>query len=107
MTISAYWGHVRLLYFKMGDFARAESYLNAAWQLGQDGLVGDHLGQVYEKERNLPAALHMYNPALQASPCVEDTPARMRNLSSVPLPKNRISAGEELSDMRTVMSRFP
>jgi TonB family protein len=102
MMITSYWDTLGWIYFKMGDLAQAESYLNAAWQLGEDGVVGDHLGQVYEKERKLPIALHMYNLALEANPRLEDTPARMRNLANVPLPKNRMSAGEELSVTRTI-----
>ena len=68
LRISAYWDTLGWIYFKMGDLAQAEGYLNSAWQLGQDGVVGDHLGQVYEKEKKLPAALHMYNLALEANP---------------------------------------
>jgi tetratricopeptide (TPR) repeat protein len=102
LTISAYWDTLGWTYFKMGDLARAESYLISAWQLGQDGVVGDHLGQVYEKEKKLPAALHMYNLALEANPRLEETPSRMRNLAHVSLPKNRMSAREELNQMRTV-----
>ena len=102
LTISAYWDTLGWTYFKMGDLARAESYLISAWQLGQDGVVGDHLGQVYEKEKKLPAALHMYNLALEANPRLEETPSRMRNLAHVPLPRNRMSAREELNQMRTV-----
>lgn len=64
--------------------------------------MGDHLGQVYEKEKKLPPALHMYNLALETNPRLEDTASRMRNLAHVALPKNRMSAGEELSQMRTV-----
>jgi hypothetical protein len=100
--ISAYWDTLGWIYFKMGDLARAENYLNPAWQLGQDGLVADHLGQVYEKERKLPAALHTYNLALRANSRLEETPSRIRNLANVALPKNQISAGEELSQMRTL-----
>jgi tetratricopeptide (TPR) repeat protein len=102
LTISAYWDTLGWIYFKMGDLALAESYLNSAWQLTQDGLVGDHLGQVYEKEKKLPAALHMYNLALEANPRLEETPSRMRKLARVPLPANRMSNAEELSRMRTV-----
>ncbi len=102
LSISAYWDTLGWIYFKMGDLAHAESYLNSAWQLSQDGTVGDHLGQVYEKEKKLPAALHMYNLALEANPRLEDTPARMRNLAYVHLPKDRTSAAEELSRMRSV-----
>jgi tetratricopeptide (TPR) repeat protein len=102
LTISAYWGTLGWIHFKMGDLSQAEIYLNSAWQLGQDGLVGDHLGQVYEKEQKLPAALHMYNLALGANPRLDETASRMRNLAHVSLPNNRMSAGEELSRMRTV-----
>ncbi len=102
LKITAYWDTLGWIYFKMGDMARAESYLNPAWELGQDGTVGDHLGQVYEKEQKLPAALHMYNLALEANPQLEETPSRMRNLARVTLPKGRVSAGEELSQMRTI-----
>jgi lipopolysaccharide biosynthesis regulator YciM len=100
--IGAYWDTLGWIYFKVGDLARAESYLNSAWQLTQDGLVGDHLGQVYEKEQKLPAALHMYNLALEANPRLADTASRMRNLAHVRLPKNRMSAAEELTLMRTI-----
>jgi len=102
LTICAYWDTLGWIYFKMGDLARAESYLNSAWQLGQDGPVGDHLGQVYEKEQKLPAALHMYNLALEANPRLEETASRMRNLAHIRLPKNRMSAAEELTLMRTI-----
>ena len=102
LRISACWDTLGWIYFKMGDLARAESYLNSAWQLALDGVVGDHLGQVYEKEQKLPAALHLYSLALEANPRLEETPSRMRNLANVSLPKNRMSAGEELRQMRTV-----
>ncbi len=104
-TISAYWDTLGWIYFKMGDLARAESYLNSAWQLGQGGIMGDHLGQVYEKEQKLPAALHMYNLALEAYPQLEQTPERISKLGGGvpnPHPANGMSAGEELKLMRTV-----
>ena len=101
-SLVAYWDTLGWVYFRMGVYDKAEIYLNSAWQAGQYGVVGDHLGQLYEKEHKLPAALRMYNLALGAAPQLEDTPARMRNLAHVPLPKNRMSAGEELGLMRTV-----
>lgn len=101
LSIGAYWDTLGWIYFKMGDLVRAENYLNSAWQLAQGGVMADHLGQVYEKEKKLPAALHMYSLALGASPGLEDIPARIRNLAQVQLPENRMSAGEELSRMRS------
>jgi len=105
LRICAYWDTLGWIYFKMGDLARAESYLNSAWELAQNGVMGDHLGQVYEKEKKLPAALHLYNLALEVNPLLEETPSRMRNLAHVRLPKNRMNAREELSQMRTVKLR--
>jgi len=102
LTISAYWDTLGWIYFKIGDLAQAESYLNSAWHLSQDGVAGDHLGQVYEKQKKLAAALHMYNLALEANPRLEETPSRMRNLAHVSLPNNRMGAGAELSQMRTI-----
>jgi tetratricopeptide (TPR) repeat protein len=102
LAIASYWDTLGWIYFKMGDLARAESYVNSAWQLGQDGLMGDHLGQVYEKEQKLPAALRMYNLALEVNPRLEETASRMRNLAHVRLPNKRMSAAEELTLMRTI-----
>jgi tetratricopeptide (TPR) repeat protein len=102
LTISAYWDTLGWIYFKMDDLTQAESYLKSAWQFSQDGVVGDHLGQLYEKQKKLSAALHMYNLALEANPRLEETPSRMRNLSHVSLPSNRMGGGAELSQMRTI-----
>jgi tetratricopeptide (TPR) repeat protein len=101
-SIGAYWDTLGWIYFKMGNLPLAESYLKSAWELRQDGVVGDHLGQVYEKEHKLTDALHMYNLALEASHDMPETQARMRALAHVPLPKHRMGAGEELSWMRTM-----
>jgi TonB family protein len=100
-AIGAYWDTLGWIYFKMGNLPLAESNLRSAWELAQDGVIGYHLGQLYEKEHELPEALHMYNLALEASPDMTETQARMRTLAHVPLPEHRMSAGEELSWMRT------
>ena len=87
--------------FRKGDLARAESYLTPAWQLQQSGVIGDHLGQVYERQKKPAAALHMYKLALEANPRLEETPSRIRNLANVSLPANQMEAREELASMRT------
>ena len=100
-SIGAYWDTLGWIYFKMANLPLAESYLKSAWELRQDGVIGDHLGQLYEKEHKLAEALHMYNLALEASPQMTETQDRMRMLAHVPLPEHRMSAGEELGWMRT------
>jgi tetratricopeptide (TPR) repeat protein len=101
--IAAYWDTLGWVYFKMGDLASAESYLDSAWQLGQDGLVGDHLGQLYEKQGKGPAALLMYTLSLAANPQLQATQSRIRNLSQVS--HSSITSEdpqEELKRMRTL-----
>jgi TonB family protein len=100
-AIGAYWDTLGWIYFKMGNLPLAENYLHSAWELAQDGIIGDHLGQLYEKEHRMPESLHMYNLALEASPDMTETQERMRTLNHVLLPEHRMSAGEELSWMRT------
>jgi tetratricopeptide (TPR) repeat protein/transglutaminase-like putative cysteine protease len=100
-SIGAYWDTLGWIYFKMGNLPLAESYLKSAWELRQDGASGDHLGQLYEKENKLAEAVHMYNLALEASPDMAGTQARMRNLARVHLPENRMSAAKELNAIRT------
>lgn len=102
LKISLCWDTLGWIYFKMGDLPGAEIYLTAAWQLGEDGVVGDHLGQVYEKERKQPAAIHMYSLALEANPRLDETPARLRKLAALPLSAKGMSAAEELKSMRTI-----
>ena len=102
MAITSYWDTLGWIYFKKHDLARAESYLTPAWQLQQSGLIGDHLGQVYERQKKQAAALHMYKLALEANPRLEETPSRIRNLANVPLPQKQMEAREELASMRTV-----
>ena len=102
LAITADWDILGLIYIKMGDLVRAESYLAAAWHMRQEGLVGDHLGQVYEQQRKLSAALHMYDLALEANPRLEETPSRIRNLGNISLHEKQGSAREELNSMRTV-----
>jgi tetratricopeptide (TPR) repeat protein/ubiquitin-protein ligase len=103
LAITAYWDTIGWIYFKMGDLARAESYLTPAWRLREEGLVGDHLGQIYERQKKLSAALHMYNLALEANPRLEETPSHIRNFSSVRPPEKPMNARDELTSMRTIV----
>lgn len=53
------WDTLGWAYFKGGETAKAERYVDASWQLGQPATVGDHLGEIYYKQGRRDAAVHM------------------------------------------------
>ena len=61
------WDTVGWVYFQQGDNTRAEQYVRAAWQLEEDESVGEHLGEIYEKEGKTQQAVHAYESALALS----------------------------------------
>jgi tetratricopeptide (TPR) repeat protein len=63
-SLIAYWDTLGWVYFSEGNFDKAEKYVDAAWSLGQHGEVGDHLGQIYEKEGKRDRALTTYELSL-------------------------------------------
>jgi tetratricopeptide (TPR) repeat protein len=63
--LAAYWDTLGWVYFKEGDFAKAQKYLEAAWNLEQDKDIREHLEETYKrlaetyvKQGNKPAADH-------------------------------------------------
>jgi tetratricopeptide (TPR) repeat protein len=60
VSLGAYWDTLGWVYFQRGDLDKAQSYIQAAWVLGQHGEVGDHLAQIYEKRGDKQKALHQY-----------------------------------------------
>ena len=65
------WDTAGWIYFKMGDLPRAESYVRASWLLSPQGVVGEHLGQIYEKLGKTKEAAHVYELAyslMEATP---------------------------------------
>jgi Tfp pilus assembly protein PilF len=63
-NLSARWDTLGWVYFQMGDLDAAERYLAAAWKIWPSGVVGGHLGDVYEKKGDDARALHTYSLAL-------------------------------------------
>jgi tetratricopeptide (TPR) repeat protein/transglutaminase-like putative cysteine protease len=64
---SLVWDTLGWVYFQQGDAKRAESLVRSAWLLGEDPLVAEHLGQIYEKEGRPQEAAHAYEWALALS----------------------------------------
>jgi tetratricopeptide (TPR) repeat protein len=65
---SLVWDTVGWVYFQSGETNRAESFIRSAWLLGQDAVVGEHLGEIYEKEGKNKEAAHVYELALASVP---------------------------------------
>jgi hypothetical protein len=72
--------------------------------LGQHGEVGDHLGQIYEKQGRKADALRTYAQALAATRPVPETKGRLVALAggADKVEGLRQEGGAELSEMRTV-----
>jgi tetratricopeptide (TPR) repeat protein len=60
------WDTAGWVYFKLGDYKRAENYVHASWLLGQQRTVGEHLGEIYEKLGMPKEAAHVYELAYVA-----------------------------------------
>ena len=78
--LGAYWDTLGWVYFRMSRLSEAEQYLSAAWDLSQDSLVADHLGQLYEQEHKAAPAIRMYHLALAADSNLSDTRKRLDHL---------------------------
>jgi tetratricopeptide (TPR) repeat protein len=110
-SLAFYWDTLGWVHFRMNNLAMAEKYLNASWILSQRQVIGDHLGQVYEKQGKRQAAVHIYKLALAASSPTAIPRERLDELrkrvtslgGSVP---NQVlgfyPGGDELSRMRTI-----
>jgi Flp pilus assembly protein TadD/transglutaminase-like putative cysteine protease len=108
-NIGAYWDTLGWVYFRKGDLARAERYVRAAWLLTQDGEVGDHLAQIYEKAGSRGRAIHQCALALAAANPSPDARARLilmlgGNAQIDDLVK---TAGPQLEKLRTFAVPLP
>jgi tetratricopeptide (TPR) repeat protein len=54
------WDTIGWVHFRLGHYEQAEKYLRAAWVLERTGVIGEHLGEVYEKEGKKQEAIHAY-----------------------------------------------
>ena len=66
-NLADYWDTLGAVYLRQGNLEEAENYLDAAWRLSPAGAIGDHLGQIYEKQGKKQAALDAYAMGLAAN----------------------------------------
>ena len=76
-SLIAYWDTLGWVYFSEGNLDKAEKYVSAAWGLGQHGEVGDHLGQIYEKQGKKDRALQTYELAVTGLRPIPETKERI------------------------------
>jgi tetratricopeptide (TPR) repeat protein len=110
-SLSAFWDSLGWVYFRMGNLAEAENYLDSAWALSQATDMGDHLAQVYEKENKKRQAIHTFELALSTTHNPELTKAMWDRLADLGVSPDgdmpRSDPGAELSHARTFVVKGP
>jgi tetratricopeptide (TPR) repeat protein len=76
-SLANYWDTLGWIYFQKGDLSAAEPYIRSAWLLSQQGEIGQHLGQIYEKHGEKDQAIRTYALALAASHPAAEARARL------------------------------
>jgi tetratricopeptide (TPR) repeat protein len=102
-NIGAYWDTLGWIHFTRGDLAHAEPLLTASWLLTQNGDVGGHLAQLYEKQARKDDAIRTYTLAIAAPHAEEDSRARLAALVSDPAKAYELmqAAPQDLKSLRT------
>jgi tetratricopeptide (TPR) repeat protein len=112
LELAAQWDTLGWTYFKRGDVAKAEKYVEASWQLSQRTEVGDHLGQIYDKQGRHDDAIYVWRLAEASDGDKEDVKKRLRTAGASPFEALHLansttkkfpgSAVEKLSRLRTI-----
>jgi tetratricopeptide (TPR) repeat protein len=103
-SLIAYWDTLGWVYFSEGNMDKAEKYVSSAWQLGHHGEVGDHLGQIYEKQGKKDLALRTYALSLNGLRPIPETRDRLAALAggSAKVDATVAKHKEELQQLRTI-----
>jgi tetratricopeptide (TPR) repeat protein/transglutaminase-like putative cysteine protease len=88
--------------FKRGDLDLAEQYINAAWQASGSGNIGEHLGEIYEKQGKRERAIGAYISSLAGDPASDSARARLDALGVSQGVDHKVEAARrELQRQRT------
>src|SRR5260370_17339324 len=111
-ALAAEWDTLGWVKFRTGDFASAEKYLEAAWNLMQSAVIGEHLAEAEEKRGKKVQARHTYLLAYAAMGQSTDAKlrAKLTSENAKPIPKMLLKSGApakpfeqtDLMSMRTI-----
>ncbi len=105
-SLAAYWDTFGWIRFQRGDLPQAEKYVKSAWQVRSIGEVGDHLGQIYEKQGRKAEATHQYELTLATTQPPAETRGRLMALlgsdAAVDVDKLTADACPQLKEARTI-----
>jgi tetratricopeptide (TPR) repeat protein len=88
--------------FKRGDLDMAEQYITAAWQASGSGNIGEHLGEIYDKQGKREQAIRAYLFSMAAEPPSDSARGRLSALGvSKGLERKVEEARRELQRQRT------
>jgi TonB family protein len=79
-TLSYFWDTLGWVHFQRGNLDDANRFLNAAWLLSQQGVTGDHLGQLYERRGQKQEAIRAFAGALAAGGVLPHTRSRLASI---------------------------
>jgi len=108
-SLATYWDTLGWVHFVRGDAQGAEPYARAAWDLHAAPVVGNHLGQIYEKLGRNEQAAHVYAMALAGAnsstepadrEVIKDIEPRLSKLTSNASALAE-AAGNEFKQMKT------
>ncbi len=68
--------------FKRGNLDLAEQYINASWQASGSGNIGEHLGEIYEKQGKRELAIRTYLLSLAADPPSDNARSQLEALGT-------------------------
>jgi len=107
--LTAAWDTMGWIYFREGNLPMAEKYVSAAWDATQHSEVGDHLGQIYEKEGKLQQAADTYSLAAAAGSLSPDPSgdegirSSLKRLAAKGYTPRSKTPGEDLAKERSVV----
>lgn len=80
LTLAWAWDELGWILFQEGKDADAERFEKAAWTVTHQGQIGDHLGQIYQKEGKRSLAIRTYALVLNTPHTPTDTRHRLATL---------------------------